>query len=400
MSVLSNTPSFESVSPVRWLLPLGLLTFLGFLAIGLPLAVVPGQVHGTLGFGASLVGLAMGAQSVATLFTRQYAGNIADAKGARSAVIKGLLACALSCVIYLASVWFVAIPPVSLAILLAGRVLLGLGESLLITASMAWGIGLLGPQHSGRVIAWSGIAMYGAMAIGAPVGVLIEGAFGFAGVSLAAGLAPLAATPFILLLKPVQPSARPRLPFLKVVRMVWLPGMGVTLATFGFALLIAFVTLLFAEKRWEGAAWALTVFGVGYILVRLFFARMPDRFGGANVAAVSLAIEAVGQVLLWRAETPQMAFIGAGLTGIGYSLVLPSFGVEVIRRVPAQNRGGALGAFVAFWDLTMGIAAPLSGVMVASEGYSAVYLVGVCGAALGVIVALILKAGAAEKSVP
>jgi predicted MFS family arabinose efflux permease len=95
-----------------------------------------------------------------------------------------------------------------------------------------------------------------------------------------------------------------------------------------------------------------------------------------------------------------MAFIGAGLTGIGYSLVLPGFGVEVVRRVPAQNRGGALGAFVAFWDLTMGIAAPLSGVVVASEGYSAVYLVGVCGAALGVIVALILKASAAEKSVP
>jgi predicted MFS family arabinose efflux permease len=129
----------------------------------------------------------------------------------------------------------------SLAILLAGRVLMNLGESLLITASMAWSIGLLGPQHSGQVIAWSAIAMYGAMAIGAPVGVLIEGAFGFASVSLAAELAPLTATPFILPLSPVQPSARPRLPFLKVVRMVWLPGMGVTLATFGFALLIAFV---------------------------------------------------------------------------------------------------------------------------------------------------------------
>jgi hypothetical protein len=39
------------------------------------------------------------------------------------------------------------------------------------------------------VIAWSGIAMYGALAVGAPVGVLIEGTFGFAGVSLAAVIA-------------------------------------------------------------------------------------------------------------------------------------------------------------------------------------------------------------------
>jgi hypothetical protein len=64
---------------------------------------------------------------------------------------------------------------------------------------------------------------------------------------------------------------------LKVVRMVWLPGLGVTLGTFGFALLVAFVTLLFAERGWEGAAWALTIFGAGYIVVRLLFAGLPDR---------------------------------------------------------------------------------------------------------------------------
>ena len=387
------------VSPARWLVPLSALIFLGFLTVGLPLAVLPSQIHGVLGFGATVVGIAMGAQSLATLLMRPFAGTMADAEGARGTVLKGLFACALTGVVYLVSLWCSAMPIISLFVLIAGRILLGLGESMLITAAMAWGIGLTGPQNSARVIAWSGIAIYGAMAVGAPLGVVVNDAFGFAGVSVAASLVALLAVPFIVMLRPVAPSAQHRLPFYRVLGLVWLPGLGVAMATAGFAMLVAFVTLLFAEQRWANAAWALTLFGAGYIIVRLLFAGLPDRLGGTRVAVVSLAVEALGQVLLWHAADPTTAFVGAALTGGGYSLVLPSFGVEVIRRTPPQSRGSALGAFVAFWDLTMGIAAPIGGIFAAATGYSTVFLIGFCAAIMGIMVACILHSLQGSRSV-
>src|SRR5471032_2432823 len=45
-------------------------TFVAFLCIGLPIAVIPGYVHDQLGFSALIAGLTIGTQYLATLLTR------------------------------------------------------------------------------------------------------------------------------------------------------------------------------------------------------------------------------------------------------------------------------------------------------------------------------------------
>ena len=54
-------------------------------------------------------------------------------------------------------------------------------------------------------------------------------------------------------------------------------------------------------------------------------------------------------------------FWGAGVTGLGYSLVYPGFGLEAVRRAPTDSRGLAMGAYTAFLDLALGIANPALG---------------------------------------
>ena len=56
-------------------------TFICYLAIGLPLAVLPGYVHGQLGYGSVLAGLAISVQYAATLLSRSHAGRMADTVG-------------------------------------------------------------------------------------------------------------------------------------------------------------------------------------------------------------------------------------------------------------------------------------------------------------------------------
>jgi MFS family permease len=123
-------------------------------------------------------------------------------------------------------------------------------------------------------------------------------------------------------------------------------------------------------------------FGAGYVAIRLFLAHLPDRFGGARVAAVSLVVEAVGQALLWLAPNPGIALFGALVTGAGFSLVFPAMGVETTRRVPPDQRGRAIGNFTAFFDLSLLLTAPVVGLAARAAGYSIVFLIGAVAALL------------------
>jgi hypothetical protein len=48
------------------------------------------------------------------------------------------------------------------------RVVLGFGESSVAIGTTIWGLGRVGASHITQVISWSGIASYGALALGAP----------------------------------------------------------------------------------------------------------------------------------------------------------------------------------------------------------------------------------------
>jgi len=133
--------------------------------------------------------------------------------------------------------------------------------------------------------------------------------------------------------------------------------------------------LLFAEHGW-GQAWlALTLLSLGFTLSRVLFGHLPDRIGGAWVALVCVMIEAAGQALIWLAPWPALALLGATLTGVGYSLVYPGFGVEAVRRAPPESRGLAMGAYTACLDLALGLANPALGLVASTAGLSAVFLV-------------------------
>lgn len=252
-------------------------------------------------------------------------------------------------------------------------------------------MGRVGPQNAGRVMAWIGVAIYAAFGLGAPAGMRLYGAAGFEGIAWATVFIPVLALALVLPQRGVPAAGGVRTPFYRVLGMVMLPGLGLALTSVGFGVITAFISLLFAQRGWDGAAWMFSLFGVGFIVARLFFAGLPDKLGGARVALVCVLIEAVGQWLIWMGPTPAWAFAGALLSGAGYSLAFPAFGVEAVRRVPPASRGAAMGAYVAFLDVALGIASPAAGWLAGMRGYGAVYALGGACALGAVFVAMALR---------
>lgn len=388
-----------SMALIARLLPLDIAVFLVYLTIGAPLPVIPLFVNDRLGFDPIIVGIVIGAQAAATLLARPLAGGVADRRGTRVAVMVGAVISALAGIFYFLATLVEFSPFASLAAIIAGRMALGIGDSLFLTGAMAWGVQLGGPQNAGKGLMSVGIALYAAMAIGAPLGIAMFNNGGFGALALAVSVTPLLACviAYRLPAQPVVPGAR--IPLREVFGRIWRPGAGVALSGVGFAVIAAFITLYYQARGWDGAAYGLTAFGVAFIVARFFFGGYPDRFGGAKVAIVCLVIEIAGQLLLWLAPSPAIALLGAALTGFGYSLAFPALCLEAVRRVPPQSRGSAIGAYVVCLDFSLASAGPVAGLLVAPLGYSAIYLMGGACAALAAMLTFGLLPKAASDAV-
>jgi MFS family permease len=357
--------------------------FLSYLAVGMSLPAVPVYVVGGLHLSNAFGGLAVGIAFLSTIVTRGHAGMTADRRGGKICFRRGLILYAAAGLICLVA----ALPQLPVAggyaVLIAGRLLLGLGESLAMVGLVNWAIGVTGHAGSGKVMSLVGIGMYGAFAAGGPLGLALLDKIGFAGLMAVCTALPLMGLIVIHWLPAVAPIAGQRESFLRIVGRIWRAGAAVGLQGVGFAALGAFFSLYFLSRGWPYASLGLTFFGVGFIVVRLLCGHLPDRVGGTPVAIVSLAVEACGQYLLWLAPGPALALVGALLTGLGCSMVFPAMGSEVVKQVPPHLRGTAVGGFVAFQDLAYGATGPVVGVLADASGYSSVFLIGGLAATLG-----------------
>jgi MFS family permease len=391
-------PSTRSPEQSRLLLLTAVL-FIAYLCVAVPLPIVPVYVTERLGLNNVWAGLGVGIAFFATILTRGYAGSLSDRSGAKSALARGLVFYAAGALISLVAGLLFRVPLTAFLVLLAGRLILGLGESLVGVGVIAWGVGLVGPARSSRVLALIGAAIYGALAVGGPIGLALFHRFGFAGAMAVSAALPCLGLLAIWPLAGVaaHPDAE-RPPFWRVIGKIWWHGTIVGLQGIGFAAIGAFFVLYFLNKNWDFAGLGLTAFGSGFVLVRVLFGHLPDRIGGLPVAIGSLAVEAIGQILIWSATDPTLAFAGAFLSGIGCSMVFPAMGREVVYLVAPHLRGTALGGFTAFQDLAYGLTGPLAGLLADRAGYGSVFLIGAAAATAGLLIALWLRW--AETNVP
>jgi len=365
-------------------------TFVVYLAIGLPLAILPAYVHLRMGFSAALAGLVISVQYIATFLSRPWAGHISDHSGAKIAVIWGMAMCTGSGALLIGAALLRGTPWLSIVCLIASRLVLGVGESLGSTGATLWGISAVGQENTAKVISFNGISTYGALALGAPLGVVLETHFGLASLGVLTMAVCGASVAFAVAKQAVPVIAGEHLPFQSVLGRVAPHGIALALGGVGYSVLATFVTLFYASRHWEGAALCLTAFGITFIVARLLFIHTIERFGGYPVAITCLSVEAAGVLTLWLAHSPWTAMAAAALTGFGFALVFPAVGVEAVRRVPEKNRGTALGVYTGFSDVSFFLVGPIAGTVIGAFGYASAFLFAlICViASLGIVVVL------------
>jgi MFS family permease len=365
----------------RPIVPLFAGIFTSLLSIGASLGVMPFYVRDALGGTDVQVGVAVAAVAAASVLARPLAGRLADGRGYRPIMLAGIAVCAVSGALY-------AVTP-TFALLLVVRLLHGVGEAAVYTAGAAWLVALCPAERRGRVVGLYGIFMWSGITLGALIGVSALTLSGFGLVWVFCAAIPLVGLAFVAAKEGISPAGDGKGGGTLLPPPARIPGVSLSLASFGYAALAGFVILHLTARDIAGGIAAFNAYGVTYIGVRLFVGGWPDKFGAGRVALWSAVVEAVGLVLVAVAPNLVVGVIGGLVIGAGLSLLFPALALLVINNTPEARRGTALGAFTSFWDLGIVLGGPISGLVAGLAGYPSVFWVAAGAAVLSAVLPLL-----------
>ncbi|MFP5021857.1 MFS transporter [Pseudonocardia phyllosphaerae] len=364
----------------------------GYLAFGGTLQALTRWVPDQLGGGPIETGVAVGAAFAATAIARPFAGRAGDAGLARAAVIaSGLL---------VASGALGQLVAPNLLVMVIARLVMGLGEAALFSAALPWVLHGLAPERRASVAGWFGLSMWGGLALGPLVvtagGLLLDPeqvwwviiGFGLVAAAFAA-TTPAGGMDRRGRLRPEH--WREVLP-----RGAALPGVVFGLGAYGYGTIASGLVLFLDRSQLGGSGVALAVFAGAFLIARAVGSPVVDRWGGPRTTIVTSAVVACGFVLLALAASITVALAGAAVVGGGLSLALPATVLTTLTRTGGAGAGNAVATATSFWDLGILVAGPLSGLIAAGAGFSAMFAAAAACAVVALVLSVALRSASAQ----
>ena len=136
-------------------------------------------------------------------------------------------------------------------------------------------------------------------------------------------------------------------------------------ASIGYGIIAAFLVPRFAALDFAGQNFALTVFGIAFIITRFLGSGYAARFGGRRVLLSAFLIESVGLAGLFLTDVEWLAFTSTAVAGAGLSLLIPSVTSLVTEAADPRERTAAVGAVTSACDLGVLSAAHWEGLLLA-----------------------------------
>jgi MFS family permease len=340
-------------------------TFLGFLGIGAVLPALAPHVRHVLGGSDQTVGLIIGVFSFVALAARFVSGPLADRKGRKIAFMAGLMSCAASGAAYLL--------PLGLAGAYLGRILQGFGEACLYTGAAAWVIELAGIERSSEALGYLSGGIWGGISAGPAVGQWL-GTFNRAAL-FQVGAALIAAAVLSRIPEEYTPSIKTG-PRQWIHPSVVAPGIAIGFVNIHYPVVAGFLVLHLAHFGHAGPM-AFSAYALMMLTSRFFLGSLPDRINPLITYYGGISCMAVGLLVLARGPGAFMAVAATALLGFGFSFPWSSVAGSVLKKIPSNERGSAVGVLGAFVDLFVGVGSFGVGAVAQRSGYEATFYVAI-----------------------
>ena len=354
-----------------------------YLSFYLILPVMPLYVAG-LGGTSGQIGLIIGLFAFMAMILRPPSGWLIDTRGNRPVLLAGMA------IFLLASLGYILTPTVHG--ILALRLFHGMGMGLFPTAATVVVAELAPPARRGEAMGWFGFANSLAFVAGPTAGLAVVGRAGYMTLFLLAAGAAAMGIVCILLLPQVGRGhvTTKRLPRLRDVfsRPALLPSSILLFLYFPYGTLVAFIPLIATGRGLGNPGLFYAVYALAMLLVRSKAGEISDRRGRAAVILPGMVVAALALMVLGLTSGPVGVLMAAAIFGVGFGMVQPTLMALTTDRVPAEERGKAMGTFYTAWELGIATGAAGSGWLLNITGFPVVLLTGAGIVLIGAVLSL------------
>ena len=333
------------------------------------------------------IGLAMAAMAASAILSRPLIGRIMDSRGRRVVALVGSGLNIAFCAAYLL---VDAVGP-TLFVVRLGH---GVAEGMLFSVFFTIAADVIPAERRAEGMALFGLSGMIPLSLAGVIGDRVLEVAGYQELFLAAtGAAVLGSLAALTLpeLRPGVPDG-PKLSFLAAasapaLRPIWVIGFS-----FAFALASYFTFLkTFVDDSGVGSVGGFfTAYTIAAVVLRLALGWLPDRVGAKRVLVPSVWCAGAGLLVLAFGGTGTSTIVAGVLCGIGQGYVLPITSAMVVMRTPAHERGRALAAFTALFDLGLFIGPPSLGSILERTGYAVMFSTAAGVAVVGSLLYVVL----------
>lgn len=359
--------------------------FMGFYiyVVALPIFVTD-ALQGTQG----QIGLATTAFVFAAVAFRPLAGRWADTGNRKKVLLAGLA------IFFASTCVYPFINNYSLLIIL--RLFHGVGFGIAATLTGAIAADLIPVQRKGEGLGYFSLFMSLAMVIGPFVGLSIIQSFSstvmfivcifFAACSLVMGfiVTPAPRMPIPAAHKQAAEEGKGWRAFIEPAAV----PIAITAALFAFAYagITTFISIYAKELGLSAyASFFFMAFALLIVLPRPFTGKLYDRKGANVLVYPGLIFFTAGLFLLSMIGSGSMLLITAGIVGLGYGAVLPSYQTIAVQSSPAHRTGLATATYFMFFDTGFGIGSSVLGVVASKTGYAYMYVLSAIVVAISIV---------------
>jgi MFS family permease len=344
-------------------------TFLGYVALGATLQILPEYLTARFALGPAGVAGMIAVASVAAAMMRIVAGGAADGGASRRVVLLGSLCGVLG---GMAHTFASGLP-----VLVLGRLCLGAGEASLFTGAVAWVLQGTAAVQRGRTAGWFGLSMWAGIAVGPFLAVGVMRLGGARAVFTGVTLLPVVAMLLVATTtSPPAPATSARARRFRLPRSARTPSLAVVLASYGYGLIAALLLLRLEAAGLGGRDECLALFAAVFLVARTFGSPLVDRFGGRAIWATFGLFEALGLALVAVGMNALTVLGGVALTAAGVSLLYPAAVEIVIGASAAGEHGAGMGVLTAAWDVGLLSAGITGGLVASGAGYETAFGLG------------------------